>query len=282
MFDTRRAKLYYQKNKFTFLAWTALLVFILFVYHLFSDGDFSFLLTLGGLINCFAFVILLVKIRDQKSASGLSLKTLELYLLVFFFRLCSILFFEGYLPYDKSGDWLYQGIESSSLVLVVLLIFHLIQPYRTTYEEKADAFGNLRIPSQFGIIYIVLPCLLLAVIFHPSLNSNWFADTAWSAAMSIEMVAILPQLYMFQKKGGEVESFTSNFVAALGISRALQFIFWISSFHELNDHQVRFAGPYVLVCQFSQLLLMVDYFYYYIKSVRSGGPMRLPTNQNMV
>lgn len=280
--DPRKLKLLYSKHKFTVLAWTTLAIAILFVYHLASDGDFSFLLTLGGIVNCFAFAILLVKMRDQKNASGVSLKTLEVYVLVFIFRLCSVLFFEGYLPFDKSGDWLYQGIEIVSLVLVCTLVFHVLSVYKSSYEEKEDAFGNLRVPREFGIVYLVVPCIILAVLFHPNLNDNWFSDTAWSLASSLEMVAIIPQLYMFQKKGGEVEAFTSNFCAALVVGRMFHFVFWISSYHELNSHNVRFAGPYVLLTQVAQLLLMADYFYYYVKSVRSGGPMRLPTANSMV
>jgi len=34
-----------------------------------------------------------------------SLKTLEAYSVVFFFRIVSIFRHEGYLPYDRSGDW---------------------------------------------------------------------------------------------------------------------------------------------------------------------------------
>jgi len=47
---------------------------------------------------------------------------------------------------------------------------------------------------------------------------------------------MFPQLYMFFKKGGEVESFTSHFVASQGIGRILYLIFWIFSYQELNDH----------------------------------------------
>ena len=33
-----------------------------------------------------------------------------------------------------------------------------------------------------------------------------------------------------------VESYTSHFVAALGFARFLHFLFWLSSYHELNDN----------------------------------------------
>ena len=36
-----------------------------------------------------------------RSVTGVSFKTLQLYALVFFFRLTSIIPFSGYLPYDK-------------------------------------------------------------------------------------------------------------------------------------------------------------------------------------
>lgn len=38
-----------------------------------------------------------------------------------------------------------------------------------------------------------------------------------------------------------------------------------------------FVGYIVLASQIVQLLLMGDYMFYYVKSLRSGGPMLLPT-----
>ena len=55
--------------------------------------------------SCFDIYIL--KIWSTSSVKGLSIKTLELYMLVFLFRLLSIMRFQGYLPYDQTGDWFY-------------------------------------------------------------------------------------------------------------------------------------------------------------------------------
>lgn len=41
-------------------------------------------------------------IRDQ-TVTGVSVKTQQLFALVFFFRCISIFLYEGYKPYDKSG-----------------------------------------------------------------------------------------------------------------------------------------------------------------------------------
>lgn len=45
------------------------------------------------------------------SAQGISAKMLEIYFLLHCCRLYAIVPFEGYLPFDKSGDWFYQANE---------------------------------------------------------------------------------------------------------------------------------------------------------------------------
>lgn len=84
-----------QQNKLNIISYITAFAFVLFVYHVFSDGDFSFLLTLGSMVRMFGFVLLLIKFGIQRNCSGISLKTLELYALVFAARLSSILVYEG-------------------------------------------------------------------------------------------------------------------------------------------------------------------------------------------
>jgi hypothetical protein len=216
--------------------------------------------------------------------TGVSAKTLQLYCLTFFFRLCSILFYEGYLPFDKSGDWFYQLIEILSLVISIVALALIYGKYRSTYNPAHDRFGALRIPNEFGILYILVPCFILSTLFHPSLNSNLFTDIAWTMAMCVEAVAIMPQLVVFQKNdGGIVEFYTSHFVAALGLARLFSLLFWLSSYHELNDKYATnvtggYVGHFVVGSQVVQLLLMCDYFYYYIKAMRKGGLVQIPTS----
>lgn len=161
-------------------------------------------------MRCFGFGILNYRMWTAKSGKGLSIKSLELYTLTFIARLLSILRHQGYLPFDKSGDWFYHFVEIFSLVLVLLALYGMFGPLLPTYDEKNDKFGNLSIPSEFGIIYIVAPCVILAVLFHPALNREAFSDTCWTLSMYLEAVAMLPQVYMFQRQasgegGGVVE-----------------------------------------------------------------------------
>merc|ERR1719359_1016671 len=97
--------------------WGSFTLFVMAVFWLFSSGDFSFLLTLSSIVGMFSFLMVAIKIESAKSVKGVSLKMMECYVLICFCRLCAIVPFEGYLPFDKSGDWLYQLTEAVSLCL---------------------------------------------------------------------------------------------------------------------------------------------------------------------
>ena len=62
-------------------------------------------------MRCFGFGLLNFRMWSSKSAKGVSLKTLELYALTFLVRLLSIMRHQGYLPFDKSGDWFYHTVS---------------------------------------------------------------------------------------------------------------------------------------------------------------------------
>mmetsp|Transcript_19869 Transcript_19869/g.38954 ORF Transcript_19869/g.38954 Transcript_19869/m.38954 type:complete len:296 (+) Transcript_19869:329-1216(+) len=277
-----KRKEWVNKNRLNLILYVTGFATILFVYHLLSDGDFSFLLTLGALTRMFGFAVLLVKFRSERSCSGVSLKTLELYVLVFLARLSSILFYEGYLPYDKSGDWLYQLVEIASLLIVGLLIFVTVVTYKNTYNATEDGFGNFKsIPPQAGPVILIVPCLIMAILLHPSLNRNVFTDIAWTFALYLEVVAILPQFYMLQKANRAVEPWVSHFVFSIGLSRLFLLVFWASSYHELTDkHSIGITGGWVgLFVLFAQLLhiaVMAEFCFLYLKSAVQQSPLVLP------
>jgi hypothetical protein len=112
-------------------------------------------------------MLLNFRMWSQKTVKGISVKTLELYLIVFITRLLSITRHQGYLPYDKTGDWLYHFVEIISLAFVGLALYGVFGPLLPSYDEKFDKFGNLHIANEFGAAYIVGPAIILAAIFHP-------------------------------------------------------------------------------------------------------------------
>lgn len=185
----------------------------------------------------------------------------------------------------RSGDWFYQVVEIMGLLLVLYLIFAISTTFNRSYSDAVDCFGRLppNVPSKFGVVWILAPALLLALILHPNLNANFLTDSAWTFALYVEAVAILPQLYLFQTRKGGIDGMLANYVFALGAARIMHLIFWVSSFQELNDKQSsHFTGQYpgylVVLSQVVHILLMGNFFLLYIESARQGKPMYLPVN----
>ena len=42
---------------------------------------------------------------------------------------------------------------------------------------------SVQIPSQFGVVFLVVPCFVLACIMHPNLNKDFLSDMAWTFSM---------------------------------------------------------------------------------------------------
>jgi hypothetical protein len=98
---------------------------------------------------------------------------------------------------------------------------------------------------------------------HSALNREFFSDTCWTLSMYLEAVAMLPQIFMFQKQaseeGGTVEALIGHTVFALGFARVFELIFWLGSFKELSDHAGSryelhkshlFIPPWCQICSF--------------------------------
>lgn len=255
-------------------AWILFAITVVVVFIFLSDRDFSFLLTLSSLVSAFCFFMIAQKIERSGTCSGVSLKMMQCYLLLLAARLCSILPFEGYLPYDRTGDWLYQLTEVISLVLCGVIVYLCSRRYKSTYNPDSDSFKHL---------FLIIPALLLAAIFHPTLNAFVPADIAWTFALYLEAFACLPQLYYFQKEK-RVEPFTSHFLAGQALSKILAFIFWVNTHRELNDPSKpwkSFAGMWVIIMQVVQLIVMGDFIYHYVRCVSRGVPVQFFPNENV-
>lgn len=248
--------------------WCVFLGIVLTGYKFFSDGSFSAVLTLSSAFQCFAFTVLVIKVRTQQSVAGLSRRSLTLYMTSLVFRLLSTLFYNGYLPVDRSGDWVYQLADCLSLALIVLLLKWVTGKYVHSYQAQQDTL-TLAVP--------VIVAAVLAAVVHPDLNNFYPADVSWTFALYLETFSMLPQLFMMTKIGGEVEALTSHYVASVAASKFFTFVFWLFSFKELAPRSgINFAGWAVMIAYLGQLLMFADFFYHYVVSIRRGKSLIIP------
>ncbi|EGR27740.1 hypothetical protein IMG5_190350 [Ichthyophthirius multifiliis] len=225
--DPSKLSNYTKKHKKDIIQWFGFMMTVILVFKFFSSGDFSFLLTLSSFVQAFGFLLLVYKVIQSKSINGLSRNSLV-----------SILTNDGYLPYDSTGDVIYRISETATFIFSVILLYLSYVKYSFSYNWDVDTF-------QWFLFAI--PTFVLAILFHPNLNSKFYADVCWTFALYLESVAMFPQLDVFRKKGGEIENYTSHFVASLSLSRIMQFIFWIQTYTELNTdkYTTSFAPNYV-------------------------------------
>lgn len=235
----------------------------------FSDLKFSAIITLGAAVQCLGFCLLRLKVRKQNGVKGISSRSLQLFLVVYACRLYSTLQYKGYLPVDRSGDWAYQACEVVAFCVTLSVLVSMHGIHDATYEREHDTCG---------ILAFLAAGLVLAFLVHPSLNNRAVPDIAWTCALYLESIAMIPQLYMMSKKGGVVESFAGHFIACVFFSRLLNIAFWLHSYPELRAKGAEFNLPgfFVLGAQLFQVVLFGDFMCYYARSVRTASSLVLP------
>lgn len=239
---------------------TAYLVFFAALrvgFQTLSDGDFSAVLTASSAVQCFGFLLLLFKVRSQETVAGLSSRTLEMYTLVFLFRLSSTLVKNGYIPVDRSGDWAYQAGDAVSLLAVCQLLYCVQVTHKHTYQLELDTLDIWT--------YLVPACVLLAVFVHGDLDASPLFDIAWTISLYVDTFALLPQLVMLFKIGGAVDGLNCHFVACISVSKAFAFWFWYEGWPELAplDGGPNITGWTIIGSHTIMLLLSGDFMVKY-------------------
>jgi len=258
--DTTKFPRWFNEHKTSISIWTGFSTFLLFVVLFMSDRDFSFLLTLSSMISLMSFAMVLIKIELNQSVSGVSGRMMTCYMFVLLCRLVAIVFWEGYLPLDRTGDWLYQTCEAVTLFLCGVTLYVISVKYKATADMDSDSLNPW---------FLIVPTFILALIFHPALNQNFVGDVSWAFALYLEAFAGLPQLVLFHRES-KVEPFTSHFLAAQCLSKICSFIFWIMTASELNGSTHAIPGIWVIVMQAVQLLIMADFIYQYVLCLSKG------------
>lgn len=272
--DYERVMFELGRRKEGIIFWLLGSLFMLFIYIFISSKEFSFLIILSSMSQMLGFVIVVWKVYYYKSCSGISYNTVISYLIILSSRLLSTIFYSGYLPSDEAGDWFYQLTEIVTLFSIISLAVMISGVYRDSYNAEFDVI-------YWG--YLAIPCLGLALLVHTNLNRNVLTDVAWTFSMYLETVAIYPQIDLFVKKRGQIESFTSHYVSLQGLSRLFSLIFWFYTYEELVSASSdagyslfpSYCGYFIIFSQFAQLVIMIDYYYHYFKNLYSGEEMNL-------
>jgi ER lumen protein retaining receptor len=263
------------QNKMTYGYMTLALIVMLVR---FTDFDISIVQAVSSMCMFASFVLTTIKVAAQKSAAGISVRTLEMFAVALFTRLCSTLFMVGYLPDDLSGHQVFQFFDISSLAAVVRLLYVIHHEHQDTYDKENDLHGIAwTIPASF----------LLAFFVHPTLNRSIVFDTVYTAATVLDTWCMLPQLYMMMNQGGKVCDLLSRFVVLQFISRVCIVIFWADAWEELADGyydtpgEVNPGGPNIQGKMFmglaiTQLLICADFMIYWVKALLVGDAVVLP------
>eukprot|EP00557_Chaetoceros_sp_GSL56_P003243 CAMPEP_0176498372 /NCGR_PEP_ID=MMETSP0200_2-20121128/12281_1 /TAXON_ID=947934 /ORGANISM="Chaetoceros sp., Strain GSL56" /LENGTH=176 /DNA_ID=CAMNT_0017896565 /DNA_START=150 /DNA_END=677 /DNA_ORIENTATION=- len=167
----------------------------------------------GDMSHVFSIIVLLLRLRVVKNAAGISVRTHELYLLVFVTRYLD-LFTTFYSLYNSFMKVLY--IFTTALVIYTIKVK---EPIASTYDRAQDSFLHWK----FG----VAPCFIIASItqlFQTGFSIN-IMDLLWTFSIYLESIAILPQLIVLQRYR-EVENLTGNYVFFMGAYRFLYILNW--------------------------------------------------------
>merc|ERR1719428_2680985 len=199
------------------VAYSSFAAAMLWVYHVIADQSLSGILTLSVMIQCLSFVLVGLKVSSTRSAAGISARTLGLDALSLCCRLSSTLFRDGYLPVDKSGDWVYQAVDLCTLSMVAYLLWQTLSVRRSSYQQSSDTCS---------VWPLLLGAFVMAALFHADMNHSFVFDCLWTMGLFLDAIAMIPQLWLITKNEGTVEALTSHYIATTVVSRLLSGYFW--------------------------------------------------------
>jgi ER lumen protein retaining receptor len=187
-------------------------------------------------IHFLSHIALIVRVIKSNNAQAISLKTIELYTLIYVTRYLDVLS-TLYSVYNSAMKIFYTSFS--------VLSIHLLRcygPVLSTYEKDLDTFSHWT--------RCVLPCVLLATVQLLN-NLHMHADPVdpieWMFyfSISLEAVAMLPQLIVLRKYQ-EIECLTGCYIGFKSIYRGMYILYWMyrantQRFYQHN-YEVCFGG----------------------------------------
>ena len=252
-----------RKRKKDVIFWAVSLAIILIILIFICEKENSLYFVLSSMAQTLSFVIIMLRVTQYQSCSGISIN----YLICFIIMILSRLITNIFSSYEIQIDIVNSIFLYLSQFISLLICFYLLYLIYFVYPETSDKMIDNKIPFY----YLLIPSLILAILFKPYIFRNWFFDLMFIYSIILESVAIYPQIILFSIKKGEIETYTSNFIAFQGLSTIFVLIFWYKNYFSLNDTDSLLLGGYsgyvVIGSEILQLIIMGYYFYLYFKSI---------------
>jgi ER lumen protein retaining receptor len=246
----------------SFLGGGAMLYYV--VRH--TQDAFSAVITVAEMLQCLALILLAAQVLSSGSVQGISARTVGLEAFALVLKLSSTLNYNGYLPVDESGDWFYQGVDICGVIAALWVLYQAFVAKRASYQSSDDTFP---------VIPIVLGSILLAAIFHADMNARPVYDTLWMSGLFLGSVAVMPQLWLITRSGGNVEALMSHYIAVMATGRLLAgYFMWLAREDVTSQPWIEgfnHAILAVLAAHLLNLLLLGDFAFYYIKALATQG-----------
>ncbi|XP_042043543.1 ER lumen protein-retaining receptor erd-2.2-like [Salvia splendens] len=239
----------------TFVATVSILAALVALRFLVHDHNHFFVASES--IHFAGILVLIYKLTTKKSCSGLSLKTQELTAMFLAARLCCSWFMEGDI---------HTFLDFVTLVATLWVVYMMRFKLRSTYIADLD---------NMPLYYVAVPSAILALFIHPYTHHAHAGRMLWAFSVYAESICVLPQLRMIQNTK-MIEPFTANYVFALGVARFLGCAHWIIKVYDSAGAYLFLVGasyawlPVVLLTEIVQTFILVDFCYYYIKSMMNG------------
>lgn len=266
-----------QKNRKETITYVVFAVIVLAGALLLLDSKgrsaYSSLMTLSAAIQCLGFYFLFAQVM-QGATSCVSMRMLSLHLIVFVFRLYATWLYEAYVPSDWSGDWLYQAIETISLASTIAMMAMILKDKKDSISE-GDGYGTLA--------FIVIAAIA-AYHYHPTLNFDFKGDYPWTFGLYLETFVMMPQLFILAKDRVEVEDLKgiSNFLACTFASKLFMLRFYIRVATHINVKSKNYSGYVIVASYIIQCVLLADFMYLYLKSIRKSSAVRMACSATKV
>jgi ER lumen protein retaining receptor len=144
----------------------------------------------GDFAHLASFFILFYKIFTTKQVGGISLKTQELYVIVFCSRYIDLLW-----NFASLYNWCMKLLFIGSSVAIVFIMRrgHLHGRLVVAHDPESDC--------KWPIWWLLAPCAAMGVIWHEYSAEHRLFEIIWSFSIWLEAVAILPQVAVMQNEG---------------------------------------------------------------------------------